>query len=51
MDHFEALGESKKAFGVADEQVAAGIQAVPEFVDEPLFVRLRQNKSSRCGTE
>ena len=37
MHHLEFFGEAEKALGMADEQVAAGIQAVPELFDQTLL--------------
>src|SRR5690349_1053374 len=38
MHHAELLGKSKKTFRMTDEEIAAGIQAVPEFFDEALLL-------------
>ena len=38
MDHSEFLREAEKAFRVADEEEAAGIQAVPELFDQALLL-------------
>ena len=36
--HAEFLREAEKAFGVPDEEIAIGIQAVPELFDETLLL-------------
>ncbi len=37
MHHAEFGGKSEETFGVADKEVAAGIQAMPELFDEALL--------------
>src|SRR5690242_20082219 len=38
MHHAKLLGKSKKTFRMTDEEIAAGIQAVPELFDEALLL-------------
>src|SRR6516225_882718 len=40
MDHAEFLRQAEKTFGMADKEVAAGIETVPDLVDQALLFRL-----------
>jgi hypothetical protein len=40
MDHAEFLCQPKKALGMADKEIAGGIQAVPELLDQALLLGL-----------
>jgi len=49
--HAKFLRQAEKAFRMPDKKIAAGIQAMPELLDEALLLGFIKNKSSRCGTD
>jgi hypothetical protein len=50
MHHAELLREAEQAFRMANKEVSAGIQAVPEFFDQPLllgFVKINHHVATQ----